>query len=142
VAPFSAAVHNTLRMFELEGDVAWRASAAAIGLRANVAHTGVIAFWILCLLALAGVFTRAARAAPGWIWWLPVLYALSIVFVNVETPRFREPVDPFLILLGACAVVSALQQARLRLGGAPVRGGGRPHPPGGGQLVQMGQRLA
>ncbi|MFL5514834.1 MAG: glycosyltransferase family 39 protein [Gemmatimonadales bacterium] len=108
LAPLDAAFHNTLRMFELEGSYAWHASAKAIGLHPDVAHTGVIAFWILCLLALVGGFTRAARAAPRWLWGLPLLYALSIVFVNVETPRFREPVDVFLVLLAGCAVSAAL----------------------------------
>ena len=142
-APVQAAFHNTLRMFELEGTFAWQASAAAIGLHDNVARTGVIAFWVLCLLALAGAFTPVARAAPRWIWWLPVLYALSIVFVNVETPRFREPIDPFLILLGACAVATALRLAGLRLRGAPVGRRGRgPGMAGDGQLVEVVQRLA
>jgi hypothetical protein len=142
-APLSAGFHNTLRMFELEGGFAWHASAAAVGLHGNVAHTGVIAFWVLCLLALAGVFTSAARAAPRWIWWLPLLYALSIVFINVETPRFREPIDPFLILLAACAVATLLERIwDLGLRRAPVRRNRRPHAPRGGELVQMGQRLA
>jgi hypothetical protein len=71
-----------------------------------------------------------------------VLYALSIVFVNVETPRFREPIDPFLILLGACAVAGALRLVGLRLGGAPVRGGRRaPGMTGDGQLVEVVERL-
>src|SRR5204863_1756938 len=65
-APLAAAFHNSLRMFELEGSYAWHASALAIGLRVDVAWTGVIAFWVLCLLALVGAFTRAARAAPRW----------------------------------------------------------------------------
>jgi hypothetical protein len=43
---------------------------------------------------------------------VPALFALSVLFVNVETPRFREPIDPFLVLLAA-AGVSALA-ARLR----------------------------
>jgi 4-amino-4-deoxy-L-arabinose transferase-like glycosyltransferase len=110
LAPVDVAFHNTLRMFELEGSYAWHASAKAIGLHGNVAHTGVIAFWILCLLAVAGAFTRAARAAPRWLWGLPLLYALTIVLVNVETPRFREPIDVFLILLAGCAVATALQR--------------------------------
>jgi 4-amino-4-deoxy-L-arabinose transferase-like glycosyltransferase len=140
-APISAAFHNTLRMFELEGSNAWHASALAIGLHIDVARTGVVAFWVLCLLALAGAFTRIAREAPRWLWLIPILYALSIVFVNVETPRFREPIDPFLILLAACAVATALRH--LGLSGPPVRGSRRPrvvsrHT----QLVEMGQRLA
>jgi hypothetical protein len=141
-APLAAAFHNTLRTFELEGEFAWKASAAAIGLPDDVARTGVAAFWILCLLALAGAFTPVARGAPRWIWALPVLYALSIVFVNVETPRFREPIDPFLILLGACAVAAALRLVGLRLGRAPVRRSRRaPGIAGHGQLVEVVERL-
>ena len=94
---------------------------------------------MLCLLALAGAFTKLARTAPKWIWWVPILLALSVVLVNVETPRFREPVDPFLILLAAAA--AATLTARLRR--APVvgeRGDAMPARPG--QLVEMVERLA
>ncbi len=49
---------------------------------------------------------------------MPLLFAISVVLVNVETPRFREPVDPFLIMLAACALAAAV--GRLRR--SPVRG--------------------
>jgi 4-amino-4-deoxy-L-arabinose transferase-like glycosyltransferase len=107
-APFAAGFHNTLRLFELEGSFAWHASAAAIGLDARTAHVGVISFWLVCVLALIGAFTRAARSAPWWLWAIPVLLGLSVVLVNVETPRFREPIDPFFVLLAACAVATGL----------------------------------
>jgi hypothetical protein len=45
-----------------------------------------------------------------------VLFALSVILVNVETPRFREPIDPFLLVLAGCAV-----DAVLRRGSAPAR---------------------
>jgi hypothetical protein len=109
-SPFAVAFHNTLRMFEVEGSYAWHASAAAIGLHASDARVGVIAFWLMCLLAIAGLFTPAARAAPRWLWAIPILYALTIVFINVETPRFREPIDPFLLLLAGCAIEAALER--------------------------------
>jgi hypothetical protein len=32
---------------------------------------------------------------------------LSVVFLVVETPRYRTPVDPFLILLATAALVTA-----------------------------------
>jgi 4-amino-4-deoxy-L-arabinose transferase-like glycosyltransferase len=121
-APVQVAFHNTLRMFELEGSIAWETSAASIDLPRGTAEIGVISFWLLCLLALPGTFTLVARQAPRWLWLVPVLYALSIVFVNVETPRFRLPIDPFLILLAACAIGTAV--ARLtgaQLGRAPIR---------------------
>lgn len=117
-APLQVAYHNTLRMFEFEGTYAWHASAYAIGLHVRDAAVGVVAFWLLCLAALLGIFTRAARAAPRWIWAIPVLLALTVVFVNVETPRFREPVDPFLLLLAGCAVDAALRGLGLFRGSA------------------------
>jgi hypothetical protein len=105
-------------MFELEGAFAWHKSASAISLATSTAQVGIFSFWFLCLLAIAGAFTRLARSAPKWIWAVPVLLALTVVVVNVETPRFREPVDPFLILLAAAGL--ATLTARLR--GAPVVG--------------------
>ncbi len=124
-APLQVLYHNTLRMFELEGTFAWHASAHAVGLDWTTAGIGVICFWVLCGLALAGAFTRLARSAPRWLWFVPLLLALSVVLVNVETPRFREPVDPYLILLAACALATAsarLAQVLRRSPVARVRG--------------------
>ncbi len=120
LSPLAVAYHNTLRMFEVEGTFAWHASAAAIGLHTRDAGVGVVAFWLVCLLALVGIMTPAARAAPRWLWAIPILYALTIVFVNVETPRFREPIDPFLLLLAGCAIEAALERL-----GVFRAGGGR-----------------
>jgi 4-amino-4-deoxy-L-arabinose transferase-like glycosyltransferase len=149
LSPFVVVFHNTLRMLELEGSYAWHASAQAMGLSVGTAHTGVIAFWIVALLALAGLFTRRARRAPVWLWGIPILMWLSAAAINMETPRFREPVDPFLILLAACAVTSGLSALR---GGRP-RGSGLGRAPvwrrrhaarvaGDGELVEMGKGLA
>jgi hypothetical protein len=145
-APLDAAVHNALRMLELEGTFAWHASALAIGLHVGVAKVGVVGFWVMCALAIAGLFTGAARSVPRWLWAMPLLYALSIVFVNVETPRFREPIDPFLVLLAGCAVSAALERLALASGlrRAPIRRGRRATelPGDEAQLVQMVQGLA
>lgn len=104
LAPLRAGLDNTLRLLELEGSRAWRASAASTGIDAGTARIGVIGFWLLGALALAGAFTRLPREAPRWLWAVPLLMTLSVVFVNAGTPRFREPIDPFLILLAACAL--------------------------------------
>ena len=102
-----------------------------------------MSFWVLLAVAIAGWFTAVRREAPGWLWAFPVLYWLSITFVNVETPRFREPIDPFLVLLAACAVATAAHRA-LRLRGAPVRRRRRAPELAGddAQLVKMVQGLA
>ncbi|MGB9185364.1 MAG: glycosyltransferase family 39 protein [Solirubrobacteraceae bacterium] len=110
LAPLDVGWHNLRRMLELEGTAAWHDSARAIGLSVSTARTGVVAFWIMSGLALLGAFTRSARRAPRWLWSVAVLMALSVLFVNVETPRFREPIEPFLVLLAACAVASALSR--------------------------------
>ena len=111
-APVAVAFHNTLRMFELEGSFAWRASAAAQGIQLSTAQVGVIGFWILCALALAGAATRLVRKAPLWVWSVPILLALTAVLVNMETPRFREPFDAFLILPASCAVATLVVRLR------------------------------
>src|SRR6185437_5728664 len=143
-SPLDVAFHNTLRMFELEGSFAWHASYDAIGLPARAAGIGVVSFWLLLALAIAGLFTAVRREAPRWLWAFPVLYWLSIAFVNVETPRFREPIDPFFVLLAACAVATVAHRGLSRLRGAPVRRGGRTSELAGdhAELVQMVQRLA
>ncbi|HEX3976288.1 MAG TPA: glycosyltransferase family 39 protein [Solirubrobacteraceae bacterium] len=145
-SPLDVAFHNTLRMFELEGSFAWHASYDAIGLPARAAGIGVVSFWVLLALAIAGLFTAVRREAPRWLWAFPVLYWLSIAFVNVETPRFREPIDPFLVLLAACAVATAAHRAggALGLGGPPVRRRRRPSELAGdhAELVKVVKRLA
>jgi 4-amino-4-deoxy-L-arabinose transferase-like glycosyltransferase len=114
-APLAVAWSNLQRMFELRGSYAWHQSAHAIGLHESDAQVGVIAFWVLCALAIGGLCTKAARRAPPWLWALPILYALTILFINVETPRFREPIDPFVLLLAACAVSTAARYVRSRI---------------------------
>ncbi len=137
-APIQVAFHNTLRLFELEGTYAWKASATAIGLHTGVARIGVFSFWIICVLALLGLFTTAVRRGPKWLWGVPLLLGLSVVLVNVETPRFREPVDPFVVLLAACAIAALIG----RLRGSPVGRVGRPADPArDAQLVEVGERL-
>jgi hypothetical protein len=143
VSPLSVLYHNTRRLLELEGSRAWKISAASIDLPIATARIGVLSFWVLCLLAVAGVFTAAVRRAPGWLWLAPVLLWLSVGLVNSETPRFREMIDPFLILLAACALEAAVRALLGRLRGSPVRRqrrGSIPARPGEG--IQVSQGLA
>jgi 4-amino-4-deoxy-L-arabinose transferase-like glycosyltransferase len=142
-SPAAVAFHNTLRLFELEGSYAWKASAKAMSLPIGIARTGVFSFWVLCLLALAGGFTRLVRDAPKWIWFVPLLLALSVVVVNVETPRFRAPVDPFLILLASAGLATAAGWLTRRLRRAPIVGEARTSVSARpAELVEMRERLA
>jgi hypothetical protein len=135
-APLAAAFQNTGRMFELEGSFAWHASAKAQGISAGNAHAGVISLYVLCVLALLGIPTRLARRAPRWIWIGPILLALSAVLVNMETPRFREPLEPLLILFAACSLTTAAARASTRVRRRSDRA---PVPRDGGAAVVAGR---
>ncbi len=95
---------TTRRMFDLAG-MDWSihtASTISAGRTAGI--TGVICFWIFAVLAAIGAFTQRARAAPLWFWAVPLLMYLSVVFLVVETPRYRTAIDPFIVLLAALAL--------------------------------------
>jgi 4-amino-4-deoxy-L-arabinose transferase-like glycosyltransferase len=102
---------NTRRMFDLAGEGRDRATAATLTIAHTWADRGVVCFWIVALLALAGAFTGMVRRAPWYVWAVPALMFLSVVFLVVETPRYRTPIDPFLILLATAALVTAGQRA-------------------------------
>jgi hypothetical protein len=61
------------------------------------------AFWILGVLAIIGGFARRAREPPRWLWAVPILLFLTVIWVGAGSSLYREPVDPFLILLAGCA---------------------------------------
>jgi 4-amino-4-deoxy-L-arabinose transferase-like glycosyltransferase len=96
-----------------------RHTASTISVTAGWAVAGVICFWIIGLLALAGVFTRGARRAPWWVWAMPALVYLGVVALVFETPRYRTGIDPFIVMLAALALV-ALARRRVRRAAPPV----------------------
>jgi 4-amino-4-deoxy-L-arabinose transferase-like glycosyltransferase len=114
-APLEVLYHNTRRLLELESSFAWRASTYNIGIPESTARVAVLCFWLVLLLAIIGAFTRVARNAPKPIWAVPLLYYVSVVFINGETPRFRAPIDPFLIILAGCALATVAPWLRHQL---------------------------
>jgi 4-amino-4-deoxy-L-arabinose transferase-like glycosyltransferase len=103
---------TTRRMLDLAG-IDWaRHTASTISVERSWADAGIICFWIFAPLALGGAFTRRARQAPAYFWAFPVLMYLSVVFLVVETPRYRSAIDPFIVLLAALAVTELLSRAR------------------------------
>jgi 4-amino-4-deoxy-L-arabinose transferase-like glycosyltransferase len=117
IAPLAVAYHNTRRLLELAGAYAWGVSNASIGVSRRLGDVGVLCFWIIAALAIFGAFTKAARQAPRWLWLAPLLLYLSVVFANAQTPRFRAPLDPFVLLLAALALARELPRVhRNRLG--------------------------
>jgi hypothetical protein len=41
---------------------------------------------------------------------------LSVVFLVIETPRYRTPMDPFIVMLAALALASLAARLRARRG--------------------------
>jgi len=101
---------NTVRLLDLAGLKRSRATAATIGIDERWADAGVTCFWLFAALALGGALTARARRTPLFVWAVPALLTLSVVFLVVETPRYRTAVDPFVVLLAALPVSAAARR--------------------------------
>jgi 4-amino-4-deoxy-L-arabinose transferase-like glycosyltransferase len=100
----TVAYWNTRRLLDL---ASWRWSrhtAGTVGVDPGWSDAGVVCFWVFAALALAGATRRAARRVPGYVWAVPLVMYLSVVFLAAETPRYRAPLDPFIVLLAALAL--------------------------------------
>ena len=111
-----AILWNTFRMADLSGHAGWRITMTEAGYGHRVADLSRLSWFALALLAAAGTFSRAARRLPLGVVAAPVLlWFSSVPFLG--TARLREPIEPFLILLAAAAVVTLLDRRATRLGG-------------------------
>lgn len=103
---------STLRTVDLAGLRRSRATAAVMDIRRGWADAGVFCFWAFALLALLGCSTSSARRTPAFVWWVPALMFLSVVFLVVETPRYRTAIDPFVVILAAMALGTVAVRSR------------------------------
>jgi 4-amino-4-deoxy-L-arabinose transferase-like glycosyltransferase len=103
---------NTLRLLDLSGghDVS-RIVWTDLGIGPRLADAGIYGFYALAVLALGGAFTQAARHAPRVVWAFPLLVAVSVVFIS-GTSRYRMPIEPFLVMLAALALVAVWDALR------------------------------
>jgi 4-amino-4-deoxy-L-arabinose transferase-like glycosyltransferase len=98
---------TTVRGLELD-DMDWSIhTASTVSIDATWAKRGVWCFWAFAVLAVAGALTAGARRAPWYVWAFPALMYLSVVFLVIETPRYRTPIDPFIVVLAALALIAA-----------------------------------
>jgi 4-amino-4-deoxy-L-arabinose transferase-like glycosyltransferase len=100
---------NAIRMFHLgELDFAV-ANLRDTGIPAFPAWLEIIGFYPLGVLALAGLATRRARRAPGWLWLVPVCLAATLLVTGFI--RFRAGIDPFLVMAAALALAALSERA-------------------------------
>ena len=100
---------NSLRMFELADLGRYReVFQDERGLGEADRDASRIGAYVLGLLALAGVvalfLVPRERRGELFIWLIPLLLFASTVPLN-GSPRYRAPIDPWLVLLAALAVV-------------------------------------
>jgi 4-amino-4-deoxy-L-arabinose transferase-like glycosyltransferase len=106
--PLEVGFWNSLRLLHVEdGYPAWARN--LISLPAGPAELAMYAFFPVLLLALAGALV--ARRAPPFVWLVPALMWLSVVFFTSE-PRSRAPIDPFFVVLAAAGAIALLDRVR------------------------------
>jgi 4-amino-4-deoxy-L-arabinose transferase-like glycosyltransferase len=103
--PLRVAYWNTVRILELTGGRGTEERAVREGINLPFAWVGDIAFWIVGIIALFGAFSGTMRRSGNrWIWLVPLTMYVAVVFINTSTPRFRDPIDPFIVLAAAVAL--------------------------------------
>jgi Dolichyl-phosphate-mannose-protein mannosyltransferase len=97
---------NTARMLDLAGMRWARHTASTISIGPRWADAGVVCFWLIAALAIAGVLTSRGRRTPGYVAAIPALLFVSVVFLAVETPRYRTGIDPFIVMFAGVALLA------------------------------------
>jgi branched-subunit amino acid transport protein len=108
--PFVVAYWNTARLLQITGPGLSEWYSREVGVDSRWSDVAMLSFWLIALAALYGCFTQRVRLGEKWIWLVPLVMYLGIVFIQSEVPRFRSPIDPFLCMLAACAVVSVWER--------------------------------
>jgi 4-amino-4-deoxy-L-arabinose transferase-like glycosyltransferase len=101
---------NTVRALDLAGLDRTRSTVEATGLDSGWGDAEAICFWIVAGSALFGAAAGLARNTPWQVWAVPLLLFLTVAFLNVETPRFRAPLEPFIIVLAALTLTAACER--------------------------------
>lgn len=105
---------NLRRLFDLDPNrFVAMTSYDEMAVRGDQRDTMRLAVAIMVGLAALGAVALLRRGPrpPGWVWAVPALLLLSVVGV-LGAPRYRTPVDPFLLLLTAVAIVRGLERMR------------------------------
>jgi 4-amino-4-deoxy-L-arabinose transferase-like glycosyltransferase len=102
--------YNSMRLFDVGPGhtLATRTFYTEMGVPRSLRRLTSVSVWIVVALALLGVV--AMRRRFGWrhrfVWLAPLLLLVTVVPIT-GGERFRAPLDPFLVILAAAALVAA-----------------------------------
>lgn len=107
---------NAARMLRLAeqpyDDVDYAQTGIPPGAR-GVVEAGVALTFLGGLAGGVLLLVRRRPAGPPWLWLVPVLLALPVVLF-VAAPRYRLPLDPFLLMLAAAGLGAASRSPQVR----------------------------
>lgn len=83
------------------------------GTRPLTAYIAILSFALIAVAAIAGAFASLVRRTPPALWLIPFLLWTSVFVLAAN--RFRAPLEPFLIMLAAVAVVNGWDRGRRRI---------------------------
>lgn len=99
---------RVLRSFDLwSPGAATRLEARAGDRDLNVQRVGVLVYWLVVPLAVAGAVLLRRRRGPLALLLAPLPVVLVVTLLGYGTPRFRAPLDPSLVVLAAVALAVA-----------------------------------
>ena len=82
------------------------------GRRPGATHFGLVVYWVLLPLAIAGALLLRARRHELWILLAPVLMVTLVGATTYGTTRFRMAAEPSIVLLAAVALEAAALRVR------------------------------
>jgi 4-amino-4-deoxy-L-arabinose transferase-like glycosyltransferase len=88
----------------------WRMVAFAEGRDPDIERAGVVVYWLLLPLAIAGLLVMRARGRQFWIMLAPFAVVILVSVFFYGTPRFRHAADIAIIALAAVSVDAALRR--------------------------------
>jgi 4-amino-4-deoxy-L-arabinose transferase-like glycosyltransferase len=103
--PVEVAFWNTAYVLGFNLDLIKLNTMGELGLGHSTALVTAGLLYVVEVLAVAGAFTLRARQGHLWFWAIPVVMLATTILVQ-GAPRFRLPVDPFLLALASLAVVT------------------------------------
>ena len=90
-----------------------KATYAFQGIGAGYAKLARFSWYLLALLALAGIALGALRGIAWWLWLVPVLLFVSVIAISGDI-RYRAPIEPFVVWAAAYAVAALTDRRRAR----------------------------